>query len=147
LATGLHGRLPVVYGAGTLEPVAQRWKTQINENSKAWAFSEAFPELNHNAVVGYEFPSELAKGVAVVLLRSQRLHPRVLLRYRMTTELLIQSRVNCETVDGVGESVLSQMMSLVLLGDWVSYYLALLYETDPSPVRVIDHLKSLLERA
>jgi glucose/mannose-6-phosphate isomerase len=147
LATKMRGRLPIVYGAGILAPVAQRWKTQINENSKAWAFDEVFPELNHNAVVGYEWPAELANSVFVVLLRSQRLHARVLIRYRVTTEILSQAKVSCETVGGLGESILSQMMSLVLIGDWVSYYLALLYEADPSPVEVIDYLKERLKQA
>ena len=147
LATKLHSRLMVAYGAGILSPVAQRWKTQMNENSKAWAFHEAFPELNHNAVVGYEFPPELAQRAFVILLRSQHLHPRTLIRYEVTAELLRQANVSYEIVDGLGESALSQMMSLILFGDWVSYYLALLYETDPSPVRVIDYLKKRLAEA
>jgi len=147
LATKLRNRLVVVYGAGILSPVARRWKTQINENSKAWAFYETFPELNHNAVVGYEFPPELAQRAFVVLLRSQHLDPRTIIRYDVTAELLRQAKVSYEIEDGLGESALSQMMSLVLLGDWVSYYLALLYETDPSPVRVIDYLKKRLAEA
>ena len=70
LASKLHGKLSVVYGAGILSEVAHRWKTQLNENSKAWAFHEVFPELNHNAVVGYQFPPELADKIVVVMLRS-----------------------------------------------------------------------------
>jgi glucose/mannose-6-phosphate isomerase len=144
LAIKIHDHLAVVYGAGILSPVAQRWKTQINENSKAWAFHEAFPELNHNAVVGYEFPSELAHSLFVILLRSGHLHPRTLIRYQVTTEVLGRANISYEIIDGSGESTLSQMMSLVLFGDWVSYYLSLLYETDPTPVRVIDYLKKRL---
>ena len=144
LAAKIHDRLVVVYGAGILSPVAQRWKTQINENTKAWAFYEVFPELNHNAVVGCEFPAEQAQRVFAILLRSQHLHPRTLARYEVTAEVLRQAKVSYEIVDGLGESALSHMMSLILFGDWVSYYLALLYETDPSPVRVIDYLKKRL---
>ncbi len=146
MATKIYDRLVVIYGAGILSPVAQRWKGQINENSKAWAFYEAFPELNHNAVVGYEFPAEMAQRAFVILLRSQHLHPRTLIRYEVTAEVLKRAKVSYEIVDGLGESALSQMMSLILFGDWVSYYLALLYETDPSPVRVIDYLKKQLGR-
>jgi glucose/mannose-6-phosphate isomerase len=36
------------------------------------------------------------------------------------------------------------MLSLVLFGDYVSYYLALLYQADPTPVAAIDHLKQRL---
>ena len=56
LAARLHGRIAVIYGAGILTDVARRWKTQINENSKQWAFFETLPELNHNAVLGYRYP-------------------------------------------------------------------------------------------
>jgi glucose/mannose-6-phosphate isomerase len=144
LATKLYQHLAIIYGAGFLSPVALRWKTQINENSKAWAYHEILPELNHNAVVGYEFPAELTQRLFVVFLRSPDLHPRTLLRYKLTAEMLTQRKVNHEMVDARGESALAQMMSLVLFGDWVSYYLALLNETDPYPVKIIDFLKKRL---
>lgn len=144
LAKRLYGHLPLIYGAGILSEVARRWKTQFNENSKAWAFHEVFPELNHNAVVGYQFPAELASKIVVVLLRSPLLSKRIQLRYKITGELLEQAKVSYEIVDGEGKNALSQMMSMVLFGDYVSYYLAILYETDPSPVKVIDYLKKQL---
>ena len=146
LAQRLYGHLPVLYGAGIVSEVAHRWKTQLNENSKAWAFYEAFPELNHNAVVGYQFPPELASKIVVVLLQSNLLHQRILLRYRITCQLLEQAKVDYQIVDGEGSSSLSQMMSLVLFGDYVSYYLAILYKTDPSPVKTIDYLKQQLAK-
>src|SRR3990170_2183818 len=60
LAARLSGRLPVIYGAEVLTEVAHRWKTQINESSKAWAFYEELPEANHNAIVSYGLPPEAA---------------------------------------------------------------------------------------
>ena len=143
-ASDLYNRLAVIYGAGILASVAQRWKTQINENSKAWAFYEVLPELNHNAVVGYEFPARLAGDAFIVLLRSPHLHPRILLRYDVITDVLSRAGIDHTVIEGSGEGALSQMMSLVLLGDWASYYLAILYETDPTPVKVIDYFKERL---
>ena len=144
VAQRLYGYLPVIYGAGILSEVARRWKTQFNENSKAWAFHEVFPELNHNAVVGYQFPPELAGKVAVILLRSAHLPERIQLRYQITCKLLDQYKVDYQFVDGEGSSALSQMMSLVLFGDYVSYYLAMLHKIDPTPVKAIDYLKEQL---
>src|SRR4030042_1334213 len=141
LASKLVGRMAVIYGAGIIAPVARRWKTQLNENSKAWSFVETLPELNHNAVVGYEHPRETADKAFVILLCAPSLHERILLRYQITTELLTRSGVNYQVIDAEGDRPLSQMMSLVMLGDYVSYYLALLYGIDPSPVKVIDYLK------
>ena len=146
LAGRLHGRLPVVYGAGILTEAAHRWKTQINENGKAWAFYEVFPELNHNATVGYQFPPELVSRIKVVLLRSPSFNRRVKLRYEVTCELLDRAGIVHEFVDSEGSSLLSQMMSLVMVGDYVSYYLAILYRVDPSPVEVINYLKERLAK-
>jgi len=144
LAKRLYGHLAVIYGAGIVSAVAHRWKTQLNENSKAWAFYEVFPELNHNAVAGYQFPPELAGKVVVVLLRSAQLPERIRLRYQVTCQLLDQAKVDYQIVDGEGSSPLSQMMSLVLFGDYISYYLAMLNKMDPTPVKAIDFLKGQL---
>jgi len=146
LAERLYGCLPVIYGAGILAEAAHRWKTQVNENSKAWAFYEVFPELNHNATVGYQFPEELASKIKVILLRAPSLNQRVQLRYKVTCELLDRAGVSYEFVDSEGSSLLSQMMSLVLFGDYASYYLAILYRIDPAPVEVINYLKEQLSR-
>ena len=146
LANRLYGRLAVIYGAGILSEVAHRWKTQLNENSKAWAFYEVFPELNHNTVVGYQFPLELASQIMVILLRSASLTQRIQLRYQVTCQLLERAKVDYQFIDGGGASPLSQMMSLVLFGDYVSYYLAILNEIDPTPVKVIAYLKEQLAK-
>ena len=146
LANRLYGHLAVIYGAGIASAVAHRWKTQLNENSKAWAFYEVFPELNHNAVVGYQFPPELAGKIVVVLLRSAHLPERIQLRYQVTCQLLDQAKVDYQIMDGEGSSPLSQMMSLVLFGDYVSYYLAILNKIDPTPVKAIDFLKGRLAK-
>jgi glucose/mannose-6-phosphate isomerase len=144
LAKRLYGCLPVIYGAGIAAEAAHRWKTQINENSKAWAFYEVFPELNHNATVGYPLPREIASKVRVILLRSPTYNARIKLRYDITCELLKQSSVAYEFVDGEGQSALSQIVSLVSFGDYVSYYLAILYRVDPSPIKTVDYFKERL---
>ena len=147
LAGKLYGRLAVIYGGGILSQVARRWKTQLNENSKAWAFYEVFPEVNHNGVVGYEFPQAITRGAFVVFLQAKGLPPPILSRYKLTAELLDRAGIAHEFVEARGEDTLSQMMSLVLLGDYVSYYLAMLYHVDPSPVSTIDYLKKGLADA
>ncbi len=146
LARRFHGHLPVIYGAGVLAEVAHRWKTQVNENGKAWAFYEVFPELNHNATVGFPFPPEVVERLRVVMLRAPSYNDRVKLRLEVTAELLDRAGVAHEYHDSRGKSKLAQMLSLVLLGDLASYYLAILYQIDPSPVAVIDYLKGRLAK-
>jgi len=144
LARRLYGHLPVVYGAGYLAEVAHRWKTQFNENAKAWSFFEQLPELNHNAVLGYQFPPDLAEKVVVVMLTSSLDHPRNKVRFQVTQEILTRQGVACETVEARGQSSLAQILSAIHFGDYVSYYLAMLYQVDPSPVPVINYLKERL---
>ncbi len=144
LATKLWGRIAVIYGAGILSEVAQRWKAQLNENSKTWAFFELFPELNHNAVVAYVFPPQAKENIFVVLLHSASLHPRIRLRYEATAKILAKAGISHEFVEAVEGGILAQMMGLVLLGDYLSFYLAILNSIDPTPVDSIDFVKKYL---
>jgi glucose/mannose-6-phosphate isomerase len=144
LATRLWGHVMVIYGAEVLSEVARRWKTQLNENSKTMAFFELFSELNHNAVLGYEFPPEIKENVFVVLLHSARFNPRIQLRYEVTAQLLAKAQIKHELVEALGKSVLAQMMSPLLFGDYVSFYLAILNQIDPTPVASIDLIKKYL---
>ena len=145
MAQQLHGKLAVVYGAGPLTEVAHRWKTQLNESAKVWAFYEELPEAHHNAIIGYELPPEIAQRTAVVFLRSADLiHPRVQLRYEFTQGMLAKAGVDVLDLTTRGRSALAQMLSAALFGDYVSCYLALLSGADPTPTTVIDNLKAWL---
>ena len=144
LAKQMNGRLPVIYGAGITAPAAQRWKTQINENSKTMAFYEVFSELNHNAIMGYQLPSELIGRCQIIMLDSALLHERIRLRYEITRTLLEQAGIPYQILKAEGSTVLSQMMGLVFIGDYVSYYLAMLNGIDPTIIPPIDFLKSSL---
>jgi glucose/mannose-6-phosphate isomerase len=147
LANKLWGRIAVIYGAEILSEVARRWKGEFNENSKAWAFFENFPELNHNAVVGYEFPSEAKEMVFVLMLRSSFLRPRNRLRYKVTAELLAKAGITYEFVDAIGKSALSQILSSVLLGDYASFYLSMLNKVDPTSTDAINFVKKHLAQS
>ena len=147
LTCELHGHLVVIYGAGVLTTVARRWKTQFNENAKTWAYFETLPELNHNAVEGYPFPSGIRDRAFVVLLSSSYSHPRIKLRYSVTQDVLAEVGIKHRLIESRGESPLSQMLSTILLGDYASYYLALLNGVDPSPTKVLDSLKKRLQFA
>jgi glucose/mannose-6-phosphate isomerase len=144
LATRLYRNAVVIYGAEFLSEVARRWKTQLNENSKTTAFFELFPELNHNAVVGYDLPPELKDKIFVVLLHSASFNPRNQLRYEATAQLLAKAQIKHELVEAIGKSTLAQMMSLILFGDYTSFYLAILNRIDPTPVDSIDFVKKYL---
>lgn len=147
LAAGLSGKLPVIYGAELLTEVAHRWKTQLNESSKAWAFYEQLPEANHNALVSLRLPEEVARLVFAVYLTSPDYHPRVAKHIEFNRRALADAGVQCADVAAQGESALAQAMTLVLFGDYVSYYLALLAGVDPTPTDAIADLRAWLAQA
>jgi glucose/mannose-6-phosphate isomerase len=147
IASDAAGKAVVIYGADYLSAVARRWKTQMNENAKNWSFFEEFPELDHNAIVGYGFPRALGDAIEVVMLDGPDLGERIRLRMQVTQELLDGFRVHWQTAEARGSGRLAQMLSLVTLGDYVSYYLALLNGTDPTSIAPINFLKNALARA
>jgi glucose/mannose-6-phosphate isomerase len=147
LAWSILGRQPVVYGAGTMAPVARRWKTQFNENAKSWASYEPMPEANHNAIEGSLNPRELADAPFVIEVRDPTESEAIAARYRVVEELLGERATNRATVWAEGPSALARVLSAVLWGDLVSVYLAILYQTDPTPVTLLAMLKERLARS
>ncbi len=143
LARALHGTVPQIAGAGLTVPVAYRWKTQINEQAKTPSFSHELPELDHNEIVAWAGAPELGRFSAVFLDDSD-LHPRVRQRIELTRGLIAADAVATYRIESVGESRIERLVSLVLLGDLVSLYLAILRGVDPGPVVVIERLKSAL---
>jgi glucose/mannose-6-phosphate isomerase len=147
LAWSIFGRIPVVYGAGMMLPVAHRWKTQLNENAKAWAAYEPMPEANHNAIEGSLNPRELSDALYVVELRDPDEPVEIAERYAVVNELLGERATNRSVVWAEGPTRLARVLSSLAFGDLVSVYLAILYQTDPTPVTLLAMLKQRLARS
>ena len=143
LARALHGTTPQIAGAGLTAPIAYRWKTQLNENAKSPAFASELPELDHNELVGWEGAPELGR-FSSVFLDDCDLHPRVRERIRLTQELIGDRAAVTERIETVGETAIERLVSLVLLGDLVSIYMAVLAGRDPVQIDVLTKLKQRL---
>lgn len=141
LARRLHRRLPVVYGAEATAPIARRWKAQLNENAKVPAFFADLPEADHNELSGYERAAGIA-ALHAVLLEEPGQHARVRRRIELTAEMAAdRGAAGVDRVTASGRTPFERVMSLVLLGDLVSTYLAALDGVDPTPVEALDRLK------
>ena len=147
LAWSLFGRIPILYGHGPMAAVAHRWKTQLNENAKAWASYEPMPEANHNAIEGSLNPRELGDALYVLELRDPSEPEEIATRYRVVDELLGERATPRSVTWAEGESRLARVLGAVAFGDLVSVYLAILYQTDPTPVTLLAMLKERLARA
>jgi glucose/mannose-6-phosphate isomerase len=142
LAWSLLDRLPVIEGSGFMSAVARRWKTQINENANSAAAAEELPEATHNTVVGYEQPETLRDHQYVVFLASPADAPRNRERARLSSELLTASSIDHQRITFEGSSRLAQACAAISLGDFVSFYLALLYGLDPSVTESLTLIKA-----
>ncbi len=139
------GKQPVIWGSGLLEPVARRWKTQINENSKTPCYYEGMPELNHNTVVGTVVPEDILGKTMIIQLKSAQYdHSRVKVRQQVSQEIVLQQGIGHDAARASGTTRLAQQMSLIQFGDYISYYLSIANEIDATPIPQIDLLKSRL---
>ncbi len=145
LARGLHGTIPQIAGAGLTAPIAYRWKTQFNENAKTPCFAGELPELDHNEIEGWPGAGELG-AFSAVFLDDCDLHPRLRQRIELTRGLIASHAAATYRVESVGETRTGRLVSLLLLGDLVSLYLAVLRGVDPSPVALLQRLKGELAR-
>ena len=147
VARSLHGTVPQIAGAGLTTPIAYRWKTQINENASAPAFAAELPELDHNEIVGWEGAAEQGRFSAVFL-DDCDLHPHVRTRIELTLEVIGDRAAATHRIESMGETRVERLVSLVLLGDLVSMYMAVLAGRDPAAIAPITQLKAALaERA
>src|SRR5204862_6573833 len=125
-----------VPGAGATPETAGRCETQFNENAAAPAFGAALPEADHTETCGYAPP------LAAVFLDDPELDPRLRTRIDLTADLLRGGGTPVERTEARGDTPFERLMSLVLLGDLVSVYLAVLLGRDPTPVPAIDRLNA-----
>ncbi|MDX1468520.1 MAG: bifunctional phosphoglucose/phosphomannose isomerase [Acidimicrobiia bacterium] len=146
IAEGLKDRISIIYGGGPVSSaVAQRWKTQINENSKMPAWWSVLPELDHNEVAGWEaMPEKTKESLAIVGLTDRDDHDRIGPRLAHTAALTEDAVPWVARVQSTGTSVLARLVSLTVTGDLVSWMLAGKAGVDPVPVVRIERLKKLL---
>jgi len=143
IALDLVGKTPVIYSGSVLAPAAYKWKINFNENAKNVAWWNQYPEFNHNEFLGWS-SHPVDKPYAIIDLRSDYDNPQIKKRFDVSNKLLSGKRPEPITVLAKGDNVLEQLVYMVVLGDFVSLYLALLNGLNPTPVDLIEKLKTNL---
>jgi glucose/mannose-6-phosphate isomerase len=146
VARRIGATIPLIQGGGAVgAAAAQRWRTQVNENAKAPAFSSAQPELCHNEVCGWGQHKELTRsGITVVNLRHEGEHPQIGVRFDLVASVLRDEVAGLVEVTAEGDGDLAQLFDLILFGDYVSLWMAVNAGIDPGPVEVLVDLKRRL---
>ena len=144
IAEKIKNKYIMIFGSESItRPAALRLKTQFNENAKLPVYFNCFPELGHNEIIGVADDPLSKKDTAIIALRSSLENPQLKKCIDVALEIM-KPKVNEVTeLSGQGKSKLSQLLSLIFLGDWISYYLALLREVDPTPVPSINQFKKM----
>ena len=138
-------RWPILFGSGFLSPVARRWKTQINEIAKAQAAFEFLPEADHNTLQGSMFPENLPGKTLAFFITSKQNHPRNKLREELTRKIFMLEGITTDFYRAPGRAILDSMWTALHFGDYLSFYLAIAYGTDPTPVPMLQSLKQKLK--
>lgn len=145
LALELIGKSVVIYGGPKMGPAAYKWKISFNENAKQIAWTDQFPEFNHNEFIGWT-KQPVDKPYAIVELRSSFEHPRVQKRFEVSGRLLSGMWPSPHVVEAQGEDVLEHLLWTILFGDFVTIYTALLNGLNPAPVELVEKLKMELAK-
>jgi glucose/mannose-6-phosphate isomerase len=148
LAEFFYEKIPVIYAnASCFSAAVYRWKCQFNENSKQMAWANVFSEMNHNEILAYTHHDLFVKNAAVLLIRSEKYDSaRIHKRFEGFKKIVGSKTKNVKEVWVEGESLLSQTLLTIYLGDFVSVYLAFLKGLNPTPIGLIDQLKTKLKR-
>ena len=146
IALSIKDTFPHIYAWRYYVPIARRWRTQINENSKMIARFDEVPECNHNDIVGWTEQTEMAAMSSCIFLRDKDEPNRISERYNFMKDVFEKAGAKVLEVEALGKGLLARMISLMYIGDFVSCYLAILRKVDPTPVYVISKLKERLQR-
>ena len=145
IAATLYGKIPVIHSSCEfLNPVAYRWRCQLNENSKMLSFATVLPEDYHNGIMGWQGEAESGNPYIAVFFRDIGEEDRLRKNLFYLKSLLTGSGIPFLEVRSEGETVLERMLYLINLGDFVSCYLACLEDVDPTELKSIDSLKKII---
>ena len=140
LAYSFYGYLPYIIAPEKYEPLAKRFKTQFNENAKSFAVFETLPEAAHNMIES-NFPTILKDQIVFLLIEDKNLERETAKTTEIFKQWLQKNDLKFKTVSAPGGNLFTRLLSLILTADWLSFYLSMLYQVDPTPVKEIDQFK------
>ncbi|MBK8079497.1 MAG: bifunctional phosphoglucose/phosphomannose isomerase [Saprospiraceae bacterium] len=142
IAQQLSGKFVAIYSTDRFEPVALRFRQQLNENAKVLCWHNVFPEMNHNELVGWADKSP----VPVVFLRNKDDLKKNIQRMDICKNIISAKTNTFIEIYSKGQHKIEKLIYMIHLVDWISFYLAKIRNVDVSEVKVIDFLKTELEK-
>ena len=148
LAKKIYQKIPIIYASKQFREVGLIWKNSLNETAKILAISNYFPELNHNEINGFWKINERqvdSKKLFLISLKDAQDYPRIRKQIKIAEDIIKKEGIEGKAVDIEGKTMLEKIFSAILLGFWTSFWLAIKYEIDPTPVKTTEELKKKLK--
>jgi glucose/mannose-6-phosphate isomerase len=143
LALAIGDKIPALYGGPATHAAVYRWKTDFAENAKVFTLTGVVPEMNHNEIEAWQ--GNRGREIQTILLRDDEESPAIARRFAILRELIAPGAAGAVLeVWTRGKGRLARLISLAYLGQWTSYYLAMLGGRDPWPIPLLDALKARL---
>ena len=133
---------PVLYYPWGLESAAIRFKNSLQENSKLHVMAEDIIEVCHNGVVSWEKDSIMQP----ILIQGHDDYSKTQERWKILKEFFNSKQIEYKEISSVKGSIISKIMNLIYLFDYVSVYHSVISGIDPSPVSAIDFIKERLSK-
>jgi len=146
IARRIGRTIPLVYGGGAIGGVAAlHWKRQVNKNPKSPAFAARQPDVCHHEITGWGQMGDVTRQLMTVVdLRHDFEHPEVARRFELVAEIMDEVVAGVIDVRAGGDGPLAQVLDLMLVGDYVSLWLAAREGVDPGPAPVVAQLEEAL---
>ena len=142
IGESLVNKIPIIYSSLRNLGLAYVWKIKFNETAKIPAFSNSFPELNHNEIAGFE---ENSFPFTFLFIKDNSDHPKIIKRMEVTKELYESKGFPVALTELKGKTVMEKIFNSLLLADWVSLAVAKEKGVDPESVPMIEEFKKMVE--
>lgn len=146
IAVKMYNRFCVLYVTSITEAIGSRWRSQIAENAKTLSSCNMFPEMAHNEICGWKFPRNILRNFTVILIKDKDDFKRTKLKMEISRDIITRSGAKVIEVERPNGSLLSRLYSLIYIGDFVSFYLAILNKVDPTNIDSIEYFKQELAK-
>ncbi len=145
LARNFADKAPILLSAEHLVGVAHAMRNQINENSKTFSASFKVSEANHHLLEGLRFPTKAKQVLKFLIFDSSHYHERIQKRFPITQDVIGKNGFDYEVYKTQAKNKLNEAFEVLILGSYISFYMAIIHGIDPSPIPWVDYFKEKMK--
>lgn len=146
IAKEIVEKIPLLVTAQHLIGAAHVFNNQLNENAKHFSNFQVIPELNHHLMEGLAYPKQNSQVLHFIFILSSFYPQRIQQRFKLTKDIVEKNEISAKNIEiPQVQTKLEEVFGLIVLGSFVSFYLAMLHNVDPAPVPWVDYFKKALK--